>query len=74
MSVWRTVLVVIMLCLMVMQGCAVRPFSDFVGDEDGTDESDDTGNEDGNGTTGSLDLTANPSTITVPAGGLKRQQ
>jgi hypothetical protein len=68
-SIWRTVLVVLMLCLMVVQGCDVRPFSDFVGDEDGTDESDDTGNEDGDGATDSLGLTANPSTITVTAGG-----
>lgn len=68
MSAWRAVIVIIMLCLMVVNGCDVRPFSTIAGketdsDEDGTDEDDDTGEDN---TTGSLLLNADPEEIDIP--------
>lgn len=71
MSAWRAVIVIIMLCLMVVNGCDVRPFSTIAGketnsDEDGTDEDDEDDGTDEDNTTGSLMLNADPEEIDIP--------
>jgi hypothetical protein len=61
MSTWRAVTMGIMLCLMVVNGCDVRPFTgETVEKEDSADEDDDT--------TDSLMLNANPEEINIAEG------
>ena len=82
MSAWRAVIVIIMLCLMVVNGCDVRPFSTIAGketnsDEDGTDEDDEDDEDDGtdeDNTTGSLMLNADPEEIDIAENTSERVQ
>lgn len=62
MSAWRAVIVGIMLCLMVVNGCDVRPFNGETADN--ADEDDDEDDD----TTDSLMLNANPKEIDIAEG------
>ena len=71
MSAWRAVIVVIMLCLMVVNGCDVRPFNgetvenaDSADADDDPDESDET-DDDEDATTDALMLHADPEEIDI---------
>ena len=60
-SVWRAVVVVMLLCLVVVAGCDVRPFNDLTGNE--TSSSSDGTDDDGTDSTGDVPLSATPSEI-----------
>jgi hypothetical protein len=63
---WRFVVVVVLLSVVIVAGCDVRPFSEFSGEDNGSEESseaDDGEETDGEGDTASLGLTPTPRTI-----------
>jgi hypothetical protein len=48
MRAWRLVVAVVLLSLVMVAGCDVRPFSEFSGDDNGSENSDDTDGDDTN--------------------------
>jgi hypothetical protein len=45
MRAWRLVVAVMLLSLVIVAGCDVRPFSEFSGDDNGSESGDDTGSD-----------------------------
>ncbi len=65
MSAWRAVVVGMMLCLMVVAGCEVRPFNELLGEESAEENDADDG--EASNPTEPLELTATPEAIESPA-------
>ena len=65
---WRFVVAVMLLSLVIVAGCDVRPFSEFSGDDNGSENSDDTDGDDTDSDDDDVPddtLTVTPTTLTT---------